>query len=55
VRGPDELADGAKRGHGKKEALADQRVALHVDPLVVAEGAGLVEDRLGDGDLADVV
>ena len=31
------------------------RVAAHENPLFVGEMPGLVEDRLGDGELADVV
>jgi len=37
------------------DALADHRVALHHGPLVVAQRAGLVEDRVRDRHLADVV
>jgi len=37
------------------DALTDDRVALHEGPFVVAQRSGLVEDRVGDGALADVV
>ena len=37
------------------DVVAQQRVALHVLVLVVGERGGLVEDRVGDADLAHVV
>ena len=49
------------RAHAREELdrsedlLADDRVALHDLALGVVERALLVEDRLGDRDLADVV
>src|SRR6478735_12472905 len=50
-----ELGDGAQRDGGAEDALADERVAGDERPLVGVELPGLVEDRAGDGDLADVV
>ena len=38
-----------------EDPLADDRVSPHQLPLLVVERRGLVEDRLGDPDLADVV
>ena len=38
-----------------KDALADLRVVAHELPLVGAEGAGLLEDHVGDRHLSDVV
>ena len=40
---------------GLDDVVAQQRVALHVLVLVVGELGGLVEDRVGDADLAHVV
>ena len=47
--------DALERRRGLQDALADDRVAAHELPLGVVERAGLVEDRVGDGDLAHVV
>ena len=44
-----------ERGRGLQDALADDRVAAHELPLGVVQRARLVEDRVGDGDLAHVV
>ena len=38
-----------------EDAGAQLRVALDLGPLVVVERAGLVQDRVGDAELADVV
>src|SRR5687767_6519312 len=38
-----------------EDALADDRMLLHQDPLVVVEWTVLVQDRVRDADLADVV
>src|SRR2546430_636166 len=37
------------------DPLADDRVLVHHHPLLVGEPARLVEDLVGDADLADVV
>ena len=55
VAGAHEPRDAAERGRGGDDALADQRVAADERPLVLVERPGLVEDRVGDRDLADVV
>ena len=39
----------------REDVLGDHRVLLHDLPLLVVEGAGLLQDALGDPDLADVV
>jgi len=44
-----------KGRRGAEHALADQRVAAHEAPLLGFERTRLVEDRVGDRDLADVV
>ena len=40
---------------GREDLLADDRVALDLEPLLGRQRAALVEDRLGHRDLADVV
>ena len=45
----------ASEGAASDDPLADQRVAAHERPLVLVELAGLVEDRVGNRSLADVV
>ena len=50
-----ELRDVGQRRRGGQDALADERVAAHERPLVLVQRPGLVEDRVGDGELADVV
>ena len=50
-----ERGDRAQRRRGGDDALADDRVAADELPLGVVERGGLVEDRVGDRDLADVV
>ena len=47
--------DGLQAGDGREDALADHRVLAHEHPLRGVERAGLVEERVGDADLADVV
>ena len=49
------LGGRCQRGRGGDDALADHRVAAHELPLVVVERARLVQDRVGDRGLADVV
>src|SRR2546423_877312 len=39
----------------REDVLGDDRVLLHNLPLVLVEWTGLVQDPLGDPDLADVV
>ena len=51
----DRAGDLFKAGHGHDDALADHRVLLHHFPLLVVELARLVQDLVGDSDLADVV
>ena len=51
----DERGDAGQAGRGLEDPLADQRVAAHERPLVAVERAGLVEDRVRDRELADVV
>ena len=51
----DDPGDARQRRCGGDDALADERVAVHERPLRLVERAGLVEDDLGDRDLADVV
>ena len=45
----------AQRGDRREDGLAGDRVAAHDPPLGVVERAGLVQDRLRDADLPDVV
>ena len=45
VRRAHELGDAAQRRRGADDPLADQRVAAHERPLVLAQRAGLGEDR----------
>ena len=47
--------DAAQPGDRAQDALADDGVLLHQHPLVVVERPVLVQDRVGDADLADVV
>ena len=44
-----------QRGRGEEDALADDRVATHVGPLVVGQRPRLLQHAVGDADLADVV
>src|SRR5512133_1027793 len=55
VAGAPDPADGAQRLGRADDALADDRVLADEAPLGVVERAGLVQDRVRDGDLADVV
>ena len=55
VTGADDAADLLHRGGGVQDPLTDDRVPLHVLPLRVIEGAGLVQDRVGDRNLAEIV
>ena len=51
-----DLADVAQvAADAVEHALADDRVLAHDHPLLVGQRAGLVEDLLGGGELADVV
>ena len=50
-----EARDVGERGRGVQNPLADQRVTADEGPLVVGERAGLLEDRVGDGHLPDLV
>ena len=45
----------ARNGDAGEHLLADHRVRLHPPPLGARQRAGLLEDRVGDADLADVV
>src|SRR5205807_2051331 len=45
----------SQRRRGPEDPLTDDWVLARESPLVVGERAGLVEDRVGHGDLADVV
>ena len=40
---------------GGDDPLADQRVLLNDLPLLVVERTGLLQDRLREGELADIV
>src|SRR5439155_21482212 len=51
----DERANARKELDRGKDLLADHHVALHLGALLPRQGTRLVEDRLGHGDLADVV
>jgi hypothetical protein len=56
VGGAHDLADVAQvAADAVEHALADDRVLAHDHPLVVGQRAGLVEDLLRGGELADVV
>ena len=56
VRGADDAADAREQAADLLEhALALDRVGLHDRPLLVVQRAGLVDDLVGHGDLADVV
>jgi hypothetical protein len=45
----------AQAGQRSQDPLADDRVLAHEHPLVGGQRTGLVEDLVGDADLADVV
>ena len=45
----------ASAGAALDDPLADDRMAMHEAPLLLVQRPRLVEDRLGDRDLADVV
>jgi hypothetical protein len=49
---PRDRGEGARRG---KQALGDQRVRAHLVPLADVERPGLVPDRVGDADAAQIV
>ncbi len=51
----DDPRDHAHSGDRSQDALADHRVLSHDLPLGVVERAGLVQDRVGNANLADVV
>src|SRR6476620_1230772 len=51
----DDASHGAKTRDGAQDALADRRVLAHDLPLTLGERTGLVEDLVGNPDLADVV
>ena len=51
----DDRADRLQGGRGAEDALADDRVAAHELPLGVVQRPRLVQDRIGDGHLPDVV
>ena len=51
----DHLEGFAERGGASDDVGADDRVLLDPGPLLVGEGLGLVEDVVGDADLAHVV
>ena len=55
VAGDHDRAGAGQGGHRLHDPCAQLRVATHDLPLVVGERAGLVEDRGGNRDLADVV
>ncbi len=55
VAGPHESGHGNHRGGGGEDPLPGFRVALDDRPLGWLEHRGLVENRVGDGDLADVM
>ena len=51
----DQLRDGRHRRCRRKDALTDQRVIAHDLPLAGVQRPLLVQDRVGHGNLADVV
>src|SRR4051794_12482100 len=55
VLAADDASHRAEARDRSQDALADDRVGLHDLELVVGQLGGLVEDVVGDGDLADVV
>ena len=55
VGGAHQRRNVGKGGRGGDDALARDRVLVHEAPLVGGERPGLVQDRLRDRDLADVV
>ena len=55
VAGAHDAPHGAQRLGRADDALADDRVLADEAPLGLVERAGLVQDRVRDGDLADVV
>src|ERR1051326_2243835 len=52
---PHDAGDLAVVVHVLEDALPDDRVLLHVAPLLEREGARLLEQARGQADLADVV
>ena len=52
---PHRLRDVAEARQRLQDPLADDRVLAHQVPLGVVERPGLVQDRVGDADLPDVV
>ena len=50
-----DAGDAAEGGRGAKDPLADDRVLADELPLALVERAGLVEDLVRDGELAEVV
>ena len=55
VGGADDRRDRAQGSGGAEDPLAEDRVLSHEVPLGTVQRAGLVEDPVGDADLADVV
>src|ERR671923_108248 len=55
VARPRDLEDDRREPDAAEDVLRDDGVAPHHLPFLVGQRAGLVEDRLGDADLADVV
>src|SRR5205807_9022616 len=51
----DDRADPLEHRHVPEEAGADRRMRPHRRPLGLGQLGGLLEHRLGDADLADVV
>ncbi len=51
----DQRSGACQCGRGQHYAFADEGVAAHELPLVLVEGAGLLENRSRDGRLADVM
>src|SRR5207245_11798285 len=55
VRGAHDHRDGSHRGRGVEDALAEDRVLTYEVPLRALKRVWLLEDRVGDTHLADVV
>src|SRR4051812_29171289 len=55
MRRADDRPHRRERGRAHEDALADERVLMDKTPLGGVERAGLLEDRVGDSKLADVV
>jgi hypothetical protein len=55
VRGAHERRHAGERVGAGNDALADERMTAHERPLVLVERTWLVEDRVRDRGLADVV